>query len=511
MEGVELVAYCLKGVAYSWFVLWEDSREEGSPPARLSKFVDAFMDHFLPTETRAARTAEFENLKQGSKSVCEYHIKFARLSKYAILMLSTMEARVRRFVRSLSPLVINDATIAALNLDMNYGKMVAFSQATENRILTVQTHDVYALIDPGSTSSCVTPFVAMEFGIEPEQLPETFSLSSSVSESIVAAWVYRVCVVTVHGRDIVADLIELGMADFDVIMGMDWLYSCFAKLDCRTRTVRMAPAELKELKEQLKDLLEKVFIRTSVSPWGTPVIFVRKKDGSLRMFRVPPIEDQGAGYSKNNFQDQRRWLELLKDYDIDILYHSRKINVVANALSRKSMGSLAYLDACQRPLAREVHQLASLGVRLADSIEGGVIVQNRAASFLVMEVKEKQYDDPLLVQLKEGIHKHKTMAFTLGTDDGLPRTPRKFDSIWVIVDRLKKSTHFLPVKSTDTAEQYAQLYIKEIVMLHGTPVSIISGRGAQITANIWKTFQQGLGTQVNLSTAFHTQADGKAE
>ncbi|XP_070036247.1 uncharacterized protein [Nicotiana tomentosiformis] len=115
---------------------------------------------------------------------------------------------------------------------------------------------------------------------------------------------------------------------------------------------------------------------------------------------------------------QRRWLELLKDYDIDILYHPRKANMVADALSRKSKGSLAHLEACQRPLAREVHQLASLGVRLADSNEGGVIVQNRAESSLVTEVKEKQYNDPVLVQLKEGIHKNKTMPFSLGMDDG---------------------------------------------------------------------------------------------
>jgi len=85
------------------------------------------------------------------------------------------------------------------------------------------------------------------------------------------------------------------------------------------------------------------------------------------------------------------------------------------------MGSLAHLEAYQRPLAKEVHRLASLGVRLADSSEGGVIVQNRAESSLVVEVKEKQYNDPFLVQLKEGIQKHKTMAFTLGMDDGTLR------------------------------------------------------------------------------------------
>ncbi|XP_070004730.1 uncharacterized protein [Nicotiana sylvestris] len=91
-------------------------------------------------------------------------------------------------------------------------------------ILTVQSHDVYALIDPGSTLSYVTPFVAMEFRIEPEQLHEPFSVSTPVGESILVARVYRGCIVTVRGRDTMTDLVELGMVDFDVIIGMDWLY-----------------------------------------------------------------------------------------------------------------------------------------------------------------------------------------------------------------------------------------------------------------------------------------------
>ncbi|XP_019234434.1 PREDICTED: transcription factor PCF7-like [Nicotiana attenuata] len=90
---------------------------------------------------------------------------------------------------------------------------------------------------------------------------------------------------------------------------------------------------------------------------------------------------------------------------------------------------------------------------------------------------------------------------------GLPRPHRKFDSIWVIVDRLTKSAHFLPVRSTYTVEDYAKLYIKEIVRLHGVPVSIISDRGAQFTAHFWRSFQKGLGTQVNLNTTFHPQTD----
>ncbi|XP_070045832.1 uncharacterized protein [Nicotiana tomentosiformis] len=93
------------------------------------------MDHFLPVETEAARAAEFESLKKGSMNVWVYHMEFVHMFKYAIHMLPTMEARVRRFVQGLSPLVINEASTAALNFDMKYGKMVAFPQATETHKL----------------------------------------------------------------------------------------------------------------------------------------------------------------------------------------------------------------------------------------------------------------------------------------------------------------------------------------------------------------------------------------
>ncbi|XP_070032349.1 uncharacterized protein [Nicotiana tomentosiformis] len=130
-EGAELSFYHLKGVAYSWFEIWEDSHEEGSPPTRWSEFHDAFIDHLLPAETKAARATEFESLKQGNISVWEYHMRFALLSKYVIYMLCTMEAKVHRFMQGLSPLVINEAATTALNFDMNYVKMVVFGRPTE--------------------------------------------------------------------------------------------------------------------------------------------------------------------------------------------------------------------------------------------------------------------------------------------------------------------------------------------------------------------------------------------
>ncbi|XP_070004699.1 uncharacterized protein [Nicotiana sylvestris] len=544
--------------------MWEDSRGEERPPARWDEFVDAFMDHFLPAETMAARATKFEVLKQGSMSVWEYHIEFVILSKYAPQLVSTMGDRVRQFVQGLSPLVVNEAATAALHSDMNYGKIVGFAQATKARklkiraeretatssarppapagrgairggargrsgpclfyalsgrqsaeaspdvvtcILYVQVIDCYALIDPGSSLSYFTPFIASSFGVEPEQLHEPFSVSNPVGDSITAVRVYRNCVVTICGHATMTDLIELGMVDFDVIMGMDWLYSCFVKLDCRTRVMRlefpnesviewkgngvvpkgrfisylkaskmimkgciyhlvwvadttsevsapesvlvvnkflevfpdelpgippdreidfridvlpdtqpisippyrMAPAELRELKEQLKDLLEKGFIRPSV--WGAPVLFVRKKDGSLWMC----IDYRQLNKSREDHADHlRAVLQTLYQHQLYAKFSKcefwlESITFLVHVVSSEGI---------QRPLAREVHQLSSLGVRLADSNEGGVIVQNGAESSIVAEVKEKQFNDPLLAQLKERIHKHKTTAFSVGMNDG---------------------------------------------------------------------------------------------
>ena len=94
---------------------------------------------------------------------------------------------------------------------------------------------------------------------------------------------------------------------------------------------------------------------------------------------------------------------------------------------------------------------------------------------------------------------------------GLPKTMGKYDSIWVIVDRLTKSAHFIPVKVTYNAEKLAKLYISEIVRLHGVPLSIISDRGTQFTSMFWRTLHAKLGTRLDLSTAFHPHTDRKSK
>ncbi|PHT31182.1 hypothetical protein CQW23_27519 [Capsicum baccatum] len=307
---------------FKWYAYWEDVKGESVEPTVWGEFVEAFLDRFFPLELREAKAEEFINLKQGSGT------------------------RPQAAPMALPPKGAPSATGSGRNrlYSLTNRQEAEASPDVVTGTLQKNFRDVYVLLDPRSTLSYVTPYVTIGFGFELEVIEEPFTVSNPVSDSIVAKRVYRNCVVFILSRDSVADLIELDMVDFDAILGMDWLHSCYAILDCKSRKVtfyfsnetpivwagssveprghfisylraqkliskgippdreidfginvfsdtrvisippyRMAPVELKEVKEQLADLLDKGFIRTSVSPWGAPVLFVRKKDGSLRM------------------------------------------------------------------------------------------------------------------------------------------------------------------------------------------------------------------------------------
>ncbi|KAG8485945.1 hypothetical protein CXB51_019284 [Gossypium anomalum] len=100
-----------------------------------------------------------------------------------------------------------------------------------------------------------------------------------------------------------------------------------------------------------------------------------------------------------------------------------------------------------------------------------------------------------------------TMEFVTG----LPVTPRKKDAVWVVVDQLTKSAHFIPIGKDFSLDKLADLYISEIVRLHGVPLSTISDRDPRFTSRFWKRLQEALGTKLNFSTAFHLQTNGQLE
>ena len=94
---------------------------------------------------------------------------------------------------------------------------------------------------------------------------------------------------------------------------------------------------------------------------------------------------------------------------------------------------------------------------------------------------------------------------------GLPKSSKGFVSIWVIVDRLSKSAHFIPIKIIYPMQRLAEVYIEKIVRLHGVPSSIVSDRDPRFTSRFWESLQRAMGTKLRLSYVYHPQTDGQSE
>ncbi|KAE8701895.1 Rac-like GTP-binding protein ARAC3 [Hibiscus syriacus] len=456
--------------------------------------------------------------------------------------------------------------------------------------------------------------------------------------------VSRGCPIRIQGIEFPANMMELPFDEFEVILGMDWLYRYYADVDCRLKRVtlrssdgievivfserynpltnvisvmtakkllpqgcqgfianvldvrtkekgieeipivreflnvfpaelpglppdrevefqieiipgtapiamapyRMAPKELQELKIQLKELLEKGFIRPSVSPWGAPVLFVKKKDGSMQGVRVDPQKIKVilewevpknisevrsflglAGYYRRRqsgslcylYTDhkslkylmtqkelnlrQRRWVEFLKDYDVVIDFHLGKANVVADALSRKTFTALRTLDArlslredgviCAELMIKNgegtdyeiksdenLYYQERLVIPDDDELKNDLLTEAHCSPLtmhpggnkMYMDLKSRYWWPGMKKDITEFVSKCLTCQqvkaehqvpsgllqpisipqwkwenITMDFVTGLPLTPNKKDSIWVIVDRLTKSAHFIPLRT----------------------------------------------------------------
>ncbi|TYK14194.1 ty3-gypsy retrotransposon protein [Cucumis melo var. makuwa] len=224
---------------------------------------------------------------------------------------------------------------------------------------------------------------------------------------------------------------------------------------------------------------------------------------------------------------QRRWLELVKDYDCEILYHPGKANVVADALRRKLAQLTVQSTLRQKIIDAQSHDpdlaekrgLAEAGqaVEFSISSDGGLLFERRLCvpsdSAVKTELLSEAHSSPF------SMHPDSTKMYQdlkrVYWWRNMKREVAEFVSKCLVCQQVKaprhqrtyQITHFIPGKSTYTASKRAQLYMSEIVRLHGVPVSIVSDRDARFTFKFWKGMQAAMGTRLDFSTAFHPQTE----
>nr|GEZ35940.1 reverse transcriptase domain-containing protein [Tanacetum cinerariifolium] len=434
-------------------------------------------------------------------------------------------------------------------------------------------HLARVLFDSGADKSFISISLASMLNIPPIILDTTYDIEMADGNLVGTNTIIQGCTLILLNQPFEIDLMPIKLGSFDVVIGMDWLSKYHARIIYDKKVVHV-PIDGETLIIQ-----DRGFIRPSTSPWGAPVLLVKKKDESFRMcidywelnkltikncYPLPRIDDlfdqlQGihvdpakikavkdwasptiptkihqflglVGCYQRLIKDfskiaksltelshknkkyiwgenqesafqllkqklceapilalpeetmilslnvmhhikkylnmrQRRWLEMLADYDCEIRYHPEKVNVIADALSQKE-------------------RIKSLRVRA-----------------LLMTLHPKFPSQIFKAQTK-AIKEENIKAENLHGMD------KAFE---VIVDRLTKSAHFIPTRETDSMETLTRLYIKEIVSRHRVPISIILDHDSYSTSRFWQSMQSALGTQLDISTAYHPETDGHSE
>ncbi|GJT78604.1 putative reverse transcriptase domain-containing protein [Tanacetum coccineum] len=219
---------------------------------------------------------------------------------------------------------------------------------------------------------------------------------------------------------------------------------------------------------------------------------------------------------------QHCWLELLSDYDCEIRYHPGKANVTEaqklENLKNEDVGCMIRKDIPKEKLEPHADGTLCLNGRswlpCYGDLRTVIMHESHKSKYSIHPGSDKMYQDMKKLywwpNIKADIATHWD-NITMDFITKLPNSSQGYETIWVIVDRLTKSAIFVPMRETDPIERLARMYLKEVVMRHRIPVSIIYDRYPRFTSNFWRSLQKALGTNLDMSTAYHPQTDGQSE
>nr|GEY62758.1 reverse transcriptase domain-containing protein [Tanacetum cinerariifolium] len=294
---------------------------------------------------------------------------------------------------------------------------------------------------------------------------------------------------------------------------------------------QLAPSEMKELSGQLQELSDKGFIRPSSSSWGAS----NKEEHEEHLRLILELLKKGELYAKFSeclpqgvknfivyFYASHKGLgEVLMQNEKAIAYASRQLKIHETNYTTHDLelGEVVfalniwrhylYGTKCTIPQWKWDNITMDFVTKLPKSSQGyetiWVIVNRLTKSTIFLPMRETDPMEKLArIYLKEVVTRHGIPVSIIYDRDG-------FDTIWVIVDRLIKSAHFLPIRENDPLDKLARLYLNRIVARYEIPVSIICDCDGRFTSNFWKSFQKALGIDICMSTTYHPETDGQSE